>query len=122
MPTNNIGTISKVWTFESSSSDTQHEAVQYVHGATSCSCNGWTRRVAPDGSRSCKHTRMIEQGVADKTCLSCKEYAPLGSAADAPAQSTPVSMPAPVKPEKPLMGKPDSPAGKVKSRFQRIER
>lgn len=119
MPQNNIGVISKVWTFESSSSDKEHEAILYTHGATSCSCNGWTRRVAPDGTRSCKHTRMIEQGIADRTCLSCKEYAPLGSAADAPAKAAPISVPAPTPAQKPVMGKPDSPAAKIKTRFQR---
>jgi hypothetical protein len=48
--------ISRVWTFTSDSNpNVEYEALQYVDGATSCTCKGWTRRVAADGSRSCKH-------------------------------------------------------------------
>ena len=48
--------ISRVWTFASDSNpNIEYETLQYMDGTTSCNCMGWTRRAAPDGSRSCKH-------------------------------------------------------------------
>lgn len=47
------------WRFASSSSNKEYEALIYDDGSTSCDCPGWTRRVASDGSRTCKHTRDI---------------------------------------------------------------
>ena len=32
---------------------------QFKAGDISCNCPGWTRRVQPDGSRSCKHTKEV---------------------------------------------------------------
>jgi len=67
--------ISRVWTFASDSNpNTEYETLQYVDGTPSCSCKGWTRRVAPDGSRSCKHTRYVDQGIADDRCKATKNY------------------------------------------------
>src|SRR5260370_7243489 len=61
--------ISRAWTFASDSNATvEYESLQYMDGTTSCSCKGWTRRVAPDGSRSCKHTRYVDMGTADHHC------------------------------------------------------
>jgi len=54
--------ISKAWTFLSSNGTTRYQTLQYSDQSTSCECPGWTRRVAPDGSRSCKHTRAVEMG------------------------------------------------------------
>lgn len=47
------------WRFESSSSDKTYETLQWSDGSLSCDCPGWTRRVAKDGSRTCKHTRSV---------------------------------------------------------------
>jgi len=60
------------WMFGSKSnpSAVPHETIQYVDGTTSCNCFGWCRRVQSDGSRSCTHTRLVEQGLADGHCLS----------------------------------------------------
>jgi len=33
----------------------------YSDGSSSCNCKGWTRRVAVDGSRECKHTRQLAE-------------------------------------------------------------
>ncbi len=67
--------ISRVWTFSSDSNpDLEYETLQYVDGTTSCSCKGWTRRVAPDGSRSCKHTRLVDMGTADQNCIATHNY------------------------------------------------
>jgi hypothetical protein len=66
--------ISKVWTFGSSSSDKTYETLQYIDGTTSCGCPGWTRRVAADGTRSCKHPRLVDQGMADRECESSHDY------------------------------------------------
>ena len=65
--------IAKVWTFASSSGSNTYETLQYNDGSTSCECPGWTRRVAADGSRSCKHTRLVDQGIADSHCVSLKD-------------------------------------------------
>lgn len=67
--------IRQVWTFPSDSDpDTHHETLCYTDGSTSCGCKGWTRRVAPDGSRSCKHTRWVDQGMADRHCIATHNY------------------------------------------------
>ena len=67
--------ITKCWTFSSdSNSNVEYETLQYVDGTTSCSCKGWTRRVAPDGSRSCKHTRAVAMGTADDHCRAKHSY------------------------------------------------
>jgi len=64
----------KVWTFASSSGSGTYETLRYSDGSTSCSCRGWCQRVAPDGSRSCKHTRSVDMGNADVEALSFHEY------------------------------------------------
>ena len=66
--------IAKVWTFCSDSNpDKEYETLQYADGSTSCNCPGWTRRVV-DGSRSCKHTRLVDQGRADNLCVASHRY------------------------------------------------
>jgi hypothetical protein len=62
--------ILSTFTFASSSGSKTYETIQYVDLNTSCNCMGWTRRVGPDGSRTCKHTRMIDTGRADVEALS----------------------------------------------------
>ena len=58
--------ITRVWSFASDSNQNiEYQTLQYADGTTSCNCKGWTRRVAADGSRSCKHTRLIDMGTAD---------------------------------------------------------
>jgi hypothetical protein len=67
--------IIKVWTFKSDSNpDKSYETLQYDDESTSCNCMGWTRRVAADGSRTCKHTRLVDQGLADGEAVSFKDY------------------------------------------------
>src|SRR4051812_32501254 len=71
-------TISKVWMFVSDSNpNTQYETLQYTDGSTSCNCKGWTRRIAADGSRSCKHTRLVDMRKADTHCTSTHTYEPI---------------------------------------------
>lgn len=58
--------ITRVWSFASDSNQNiEYQTLQYADGTTSCNCKGWTRRVAADGSRTCKHTRLIDMGTAD---------------------------------------------------------
>jgi len=45
-----------------------YQTLHYTDGTTSCDCPGWTRRVQPNGSRTCKHTRSVEAGIASQTC------------------------------------------------------
>jgi predicted nucleic acid-binding Zn finger protein len=67
--------IHQVWTFRSDSNpDLEYQTLQYIGGATSCNCPGWTKRVAADGSRSCKHTRWIDLGTADRHCNATHNY------------------------------------------------
>ena len=90
--------IAKCWTFASSSGSGRYQTLQYADGSTSCDtslcsrlrrvnrtlqyadgstscdCPGWCRRVAADGSRSCKHTRSVLMGTADRECESLHDY------------------------------------------------
>lgn len=65
--------IKKSWWFESESNpDKAYETLLYEDGNTSCNCFGWTRR-CKNGVRSCKHTRMVEAGIADSYCVKSLE-------------------------------------------------
>ena len=67
--------ISRVWTFRSDSNpDLEYEALRYTDGSLSCNCPGWTRRIAADGTRSCKHTRAIDLNRADSLCIATHNY------------------------------------------------
>ena len=69
--------ISRVWTFRSDSNpDIEYETLQFTDGTTSCNCKGWTRRVAEDGTRSCKHTRYVDMGAADRHSTATHNYEP----------------------------------------------
>lgn len=67
-------TIAKVWKFASSSGGSTYETLLMSNGSKSCNCPGWTRRVAADGSRSCKHTRLVDMSRADQECISSHDY------------------------------------------------
>ena len=67
--------ITRVWSFASDSNpNVEYQTLQYADGTTSCNCKGWTRRVAPDGSRSCKHVRAVHMGTADQSCRATHNY------------------------------------------------
>src|SRR5215218_5181516 len=67
--------IQRVWTFRSDSDPAkEYQTLQYVDRSTSCNCQGWTRRVAADGSRSCKHTRSVDMGTADRQSIATHDY------------------------------------------------
>ena len=67
--------ISRVWTFRSDSDpDVSYHTLQYTDGTASCDCRGWCRRVAADGSRSCKHSRWVDLGIADRYCTASHDY------------------------------------------------
>lgn len=57
-----------------SNPDKEYETLQMANLETSCNCPGWTRRVDAKGNRSCKHTRLVDQGRADKVCVSMHDY------------------------------------------------
>ena len=72
--------ISRVWTFTSDSNPAiTYETLLYTDGSLSCNCPGWTRRLAADGSRSCKHTRAVDMGQADVHCSASHSYEPNNS-------------------------------------------
>lgn len=60
--------IIKVWFFSSSSSSRQYQTLLYFDETISCDCPGWTKRVDSFGRRSCKHTRLVDAGLADARC------------------------------------------------------
>src|SRR4051812_49010635 len=67
--------IQRVWTFASDSNPTkEYQTLQYEDNSTSCNCAGWTRRVASNGSRSCKHTRWVDMGMADRHSTASRDY------------------------------------------------
>jgi hypothetical protein len=67
--------ISQVWTFPSDSNpNVNYETLQYMDGTISCNCMGWTRRLAADGTRSCKHSRYVDMGIADQHCTATHNY------------------------------------------------
>ena len=66
--------IAKCWTFLSSRGDRRYQTLLYIDGSTSCDCPGWCRRVAADGSRSCRHTRSVLMGSADRECERSHDY------------------------------------------------
>jgi len=67
--------VARVWTFVSDSNpDKEYETLQYTDASTSCNCPGWTRRVTADGQRTCKHTRLVDQGRADAVAVSSQNY------------------------------------------------
>ena len=69
--------ISQVWQFPSDSNpDVEYETLRYTDGSLSCNCPGWTRRIAADGTRSCRHTRSVDMGRADQHCSATHNYEP----------------------------------------------
>ena len=83
--------VAKTWEFSSSSNPNVHyETIQYTDDYISCSCPGWTRRVAADGNRSCKHTRMIDMGSADREATASHDYTRSGTKAVA-TKATPLA-------------------------------
>jgi hypothetical protein len=50
-----------------SNPDKTYEALRYEDGTLSCNCNGWTRHVRPDGTRSCWHVEDLGQRQAPVT-------------------------------------------------------
>lgn len=66
-----------VWTFPSSSGKKTYETLKYTDGTTSCNCMGWTQRCA-GGQRSCRHTRMVDQGIAHNECIAHTDYQGIG--------------------------------------------
>lgn len=66
--------IAKAWEWKSSTSDRIYQTLLYDDNSTSCNCPGWTRKVQPDGSRACRHTRSVEFGTADNQSMASKDY------------------------------------------------
>lgn len=86
--------IQQVWTFASSSGEKTYQTLKRQGGFISCDCKGWTLHVDSDGNRSCRHTRLVDQGRADFDCLSTKDYtATLAFDALAKASEKKVSLP-----------------------------
>lgn len=86
--------IKTVWVFDSDSNPNKHyQTLLYEDRSTSCDCPGWTRRVQPDGSRTCKHVRLVDAGLADSEARSKKDYAGVKLAPE-PRRTMPEAEPA----------------------------
>jgi hypothetical protein len=75
----NEKTLAKVFRFRSSSEPkgnrflkTLYETLVYTDGSMSCDCKGWTMKRGD--TRHCKHTRMIDMGIAEQEAESFKDY------------------------------------------------
>ena len=53
-----------------------YQTLLYVDGTTSCDCPGWKfkKKTTADGARTCRHTRMIEAGIARMNATKTVEY------------------------------------------------
>jgi hypothetical protein len=71
-----LAAIAQCWTFVSSKGSRRYQTLLYTDGSTSCDCPGWCKRVAADGSRSCRHTRSVLLGAANGECESTYQYQP----------------------------------------------
>ena len=71
--------VAKTWWFESSSSSKTYQTLQYTDGTTSCQCRGWTIKKAGK-ERQCRHTRDVDAGMADQTCVKMVDYTKTGKA------------------------------------------
>ena len=91
--------LQKTWTFKSSSNPNKaYEAQLHDDGHISCGCPGWCKRTASDGSRSCKHTRWVEQGVADTYADGVTNFTGSNQPAQiAPARKAPTQTAQPVE-------------------------
>jgi hypothetical protein len=53
-----------------------YEVLLHTNGTMSCSCAGWCRRVAADGSRTCRHIVLVQTNrfVGDETFIAETRY------------------------------------------------
>lgn len=66
--------IAIVFAFHSESNpDNLYQTLVYDDNTTSCDCPGWRFR-RRGGDRQCKHTRLVDMGLADGRCASRKDY------------------------------------------------
>ena len=71
-----------VATFRSSSrGNLWHRVSKDDAGNLSCTCPGWCRRVASDGSRTCKHVRkVLDRGSQEVSAPRARKIGPRPSA------------------------------------------
>ena len=82
-------TIATVYFYESSSNaDKLYQCLQYEDGTLSCDCPGWCKRAASDGTRTCKHTRLVAAGMGEQTAKKVVKHRQLAAASPAPARAT----------------------------------
>ena len=95
--------VAKMWYFPSSSGNKTYETLQYEDGTTSCNCLGWCRRVASDGTRTCKHTRQVESGSAGVPALdyTAGKVSNIQGASSVTSTKKTVAKPAPVQEPEP---------------------
>jgi len=66
--------IAFVYVFESGSRPGKfYQTLQYTDRSTSCDCPAWIKR-CNNGQRTCRHTRSVETGMADRECKSCHQF------------------------------------------------
>lgn len=78
MPKTEPKTIVTLYVFASeSTAGREYQTLLYSDGTTSCECPGWRykKKTLPDGSRTCRHIRDIDAGLAARHALRVVEYA-----------------------------------------------
>jgi hypothetical protein len=111
MNRNILPPLRRIETPSSSSPGKVYETLVFQDGSTSCNCPGWTRRVAPDKTRSCKHTIAALAG--------CAGLFPGSTPPVKPFSKPPVKPVAVKPPVKPVVSTPPKPAAdeRIKRRF-----
>ena len=116
MTTKNANII-KRFKFES---DTQpgkkYETILWSDLSTSCQCFGWCRRVLPDGSRECKHTKRVKQ-LHPEARSRTEPYRTQQVSVSVPA-NTPVTITATHGAKVTVSAKPANSTGRRKFRFE----
>lgn len=72
--------IAALYVWESSSTPGKtYQTLQYVDGSLSCDCPGWIfrKKTTASGTRTCKHVREVEAGIARGHCMRVVDYAPV---------------------------------------------
>ena len=69
--------IATIFVFGSKSSPgVSYQTVLYADKSISCNCKGWTDRCRADGSRTCTHTREVENGTALTSAKQVRDFTP----------------------------------------------
>ena len=86
-------TIDALYVFDSESKPgKQYQTLKYADGTTSCDCPGWKfKRKTAGGERTCRHTRLVDAGLAEQHAARVKRYTNTGGTIPTTAANPSVS-------------------------------